>query len=46
MSKLGVAPINYIIKFAEKNQVEWVIIENDTPNPNGIKDVTLSIKKL
>ncbi len=40
----GNAPIKEVFKKAKELGLEWVIVENDTPYPNGIEDVARSIK--
>lgn len=39
----GKTPIIEIFRNAKKNNIEWIIVENDEPIPNGIEDITRSI---
>lgn len=41
----GIAPIHQIVRSAIKCDIKWIIIENDTPQIDGITDITKSIKK-
>ena len=38
--------LDAVIRAAKDNNIEWVILENDDPVPNGLEDVTRSMKYL
>ena len=40
----GNAPVKEVFEKAKQLGLEWAIVENDTPSPNGIEDVTRSMK--
>lgn len=40
----GTAPIGTVMEVAKTLELEWVIVENDTPTPNGLEDIERSIK--
>lgn len=42
----GEAPIEEVIQTAEELGLEWLIVENDMPSPNGLEDITRSINYL
>ena len=42
----GNAPIQDIIKKAQELGAEWLVVENDTPSPDGISDITKSMEYL
>lgn len=39
----GEAPIKTVIETAKSLGLEWVIVENDEPSPNGLEDIERSI---
>ena len=42
----GVNKIREIVKASEKIGMDWLIVENDNPVPDGLKDAERSIKYL
>jgi sugar phosphate isomerase/epimerase len=34
----GTAPVKAVVKAAEEIGLEWLIVENDNPTPNGLAD--------
>ena len=42
----GEAPLREIVKTTKELGLEWLIVENDEPYPNGIDDATRSLKYL
>lgn len=42
----GEAPLHEIVKTVKEIGLEWLIVENDEPYPNGIEDATRSLKYL
>lgn len=42
----GEAPLHEIVRTAKEIGLEWLIVENDAPYPNGIEDATRSLKYL
>ncbi|MBU3812094.1 MAG: sugar phosphate isomerase/epimerase [Candidatus Niameybacter stercoravium] len=39
----GTAPVKQVMKLMQKWSMEWVIVENDEPSPNGLKDIERSM---
>lgn len=44
--KEGNCDLDAVIKAAKDNNIEWLILENDNPVPNGLEDVARSMKYL
>ena len=39
----GTAPVKQVVELMQKWPIEWVIVENDEPSPNGLKDIERSM---
>lgn len=39
----GTAPVREVMQLAQEWQMEWIIVENDTPSPTGLEDLARSI---
>ena len=42
----GTAPIKEVLETVEELGLEWIIVENDDPHPNGLEDIKRSIEYL